>query len=535
MNVLNVLLAALKIRNTKVPVQSNEGLKTVDFESLLFEDLGFGDGKIPKKDLTVLSVKARRSVFTDNFKKLMALTAVNHPVPVVHTGNSSSRSQFVKVKPISYFKENGRKKGEFLSDAVRKKNLNQNIKNFRSKEFQRKNHSVSGKLDTNEKLLLPEMRIIMDNFPLTSKKDRSESYQPRKLQEKLYVYVDGFLKNSEKPRAKILTIDQKGDLKRFKYPFDAVKKVEYPVTESGKSGFIGEKKGEGVVKTFFEVASKKKYPVGSRSDFKEGSIYSGFAGYRNRITVSEIYSSVSKEAVWDSVSTERKNSSNGLKLSEFSGSRSSLVLRRNDLKTLKVLEKKSSFPPGKLPLKWEAASDRRSAPPVHLFEQTTGSLTAFSSLLSDTATNLQYKENDQFYGTLPGKENSLQMSFNHYSSNYPHTSIFSWSFDSSSGFNDFGGGEDSPFKNGQVEEEKSVFRLSYADKSFKLSVFTQGKVLNLNLNFLESFRIDPSVVKDIASIIENSGFIPGKITLRQKKERYTYSDRRVDSKLELKV
>ena len=494
MNVFDVLLATLGIRDTKVVPRSTENLRSVGFENLLLENLGFEDEKTLRGNSASLYINVRQSIFSSEFRELMALMVVNYPVSALHACNFSSGASLVKEKPVLSFQEKNGRKDELLSITEGNVVSNLNISDLGKirEGSQLVINRIGVSIEAGERL---GIQVTTGGFP----------YQLRKLRKKVYPGVNSSFGVLKKLHSEALNIDQ-------------------------KKNFSGGREGSGV-KAFSKLMVEGAYLADNKSDLKKGLIYLGFANYRNHLAVGEIRSSLNEGTVSVLMSTKSKgkNPCSGLECSGFYERGRGSTLKRRSLK------KKSSFPPGKLPSKWGAASDRRSSPPVHLFEQTSGSSRGSTYLLSDTATNLQHKENYQFYGTFSGKENTSQMSFSCYSSSYLHANVFSWSFDSSSGFNGFESGGDSLFKNGQIEEEKSVFRLSYADKHFKLSVSTQGKVLNLNLNFLDSFRIDPSVVKDIASIIEDSGFIPGKITLKQKKERYTYSDRRVDSKLELKV
>ncbi len=106
---------------------------------------------------------------------------------------------------------------------------------------------------------------------------------------------------------------------------------------------------------------------------------------------------------------------------------------------------------------------------------------------------------------------------------------------SSNSFNSSGESSTPHNKNLISNHKMEEFYLQFRGDSFKLSVHTQGKILNLNLNFLQNFPINPSIMRDITLMIEDSGFIPGRIVLKQKKERYNPPASSTANRLELKV
>ena len=187
-----------------------------------------------------------------------------------------------------------------------------------------------------------------------------------------------------------------------------------------------------------------------------------------------------------------------------------------------IKDAEASFPPGNFPALKRAVVDRSAPPPVHLFSAT---VERPQPLLSDTSSQFQHHSHqnknsiqtdglfsgvstvtlqDQLSSGSTGKENNFSNELN-------HSSLF------------------------QVFKKDTGFQLSYVDKNLKLLATLRGNVLNLNLNVLSSLHIDPSTLKDLTAVIEDSGFVPGKITLKQKKERYVLFREKASDELELKV
>ena len=179
---------------------------------------------------------------------------------------------------------------------------------------------------------------------------------------------------------------------------------------------------------------------------------------------------------------------------------------------------KASFPPGKLPVPERAAVDRRSPPPVHLF--TTSSKVPHTPL-SDVSHSVQHQHTENLS----------------YSFSTPFTSSLPLdnSFSSPGGRQSFTGEEKYPSRQFYSFSGDNEVQISYIDKNFKLSVISIGRVLNLNLQVLDEFHLDPSTVRDITAIIESSGYLPGKIVLRHRKERYAAYESRSAKRLELRI
>ena len=179
---------------------------------------------------------------------------------------------------------------------------------------------------------------------------------------------------------------------------------------------------------------------------------------------------------------------------------------------------KASFPPGKLPAPERAVVDRRSPPPVHLF---TLSVKVPRAPLSETSHSIQRQHT----------ENSSQPFSTSSFTALPLDHSFSLPNDGQSST----GKENYPSHQFYEFGRNNEAQISYVDKNFKLSVMTIGRVLNLNLQILDEFHLDPSTVRDITTIIESSGYVPGKIVLRYRKERYATYESRSAKRLELKI
>ena len=197
-----------------------------------------------------------------------------------------------------------------------------------------------------------------------------------------------------------------------------------------------------------------------------------------------------------------------------------IVSSRNSGK-LKVLDSvKLSFPPDKFPALERVVVDRREDSPVRLFS----SVTFPQSLLSDTTTHYHTKTSDNAdlsFHTLPPPSGSVVgHSFNQLSDssqNLPESY------------------EANPYYQGDSNGENREIWFSYLDRNVKLLAFLRGKVLNLNINVSDSLHIDSTTLKELVAVVENSGFVPGKIVIRQKRERYALFEEKVSEKLELKV
>ena len=576
MGVFNVLLAILKAYDSKVLSQEAKNLKPVGFERFLFESLGLKGKKSFREVFTEQSNEGRQSLFNDKSKKSKELIPAVTSVPVetfnlfsIHFGNLYSKTRGKKSRELlprfdytalSNFYGKKIKKSNRPSIAVKEINrLKVTSRSLNVKDLLRKFRTTVDRVAVDEYSSLNKDQLRLNKPPLAFKSTGSELSKLQKNPIGLRLKVSDLPKNrsslvSENHYSKKLDLKQVGKFKKREYPVIIERKnserLGFEKLTEKNDAWIGKELGDNESGISTGLDSGKVQFEGSKFEPKSGFVYSEFPDHQRRPTVNEIYSSVKEKGI--NLPVEGRNFyTNGEAIStsnllpvkdkksfrspEPSGSRLGLVLKREEFEALKLLKKRSPFPPGKLPLERGAVLDRRNSPPVHLFEQPSGSLPGVVTLLSNTAANFQHGESYRFYRVLSGGENSSHLSFGHYSSDYLQVGVFSWSFNGSSEFGDFEGGAEFTSKSNQVEDEKSVFHLSYTDRDFKLSVFSQGKILNLNLSFLENFRLDPSVMKDITSIIENSGFIPGKITLRQKKGRYTYSDKRVDGKLELKV
>ena len=197
-----------------------------------------------------------------------------------------------------------------------------------------------------------------------------------------------------------------------------------------------------------------------------------------------------------------------------------MVSSRNSGK-LKVIDSvKLSFPPDKFPALERVVVDRRENSPVRLFS----SVTFPQSLLSDTTTHYHTKTSD-----------NADLSFHTLS--LPSSSVVDHSFNqlSDSSQNLPESYEANPYYQGDSNGENREIRFSYLDRNVKLLAFLRGKVLNLNINVSDSLHIDPTTLKELVAVVENSGFVPGKIVIRQKRERYALFEEKVSEKLELKV
>ncbi len=195
---------------------------------------------------------------------------------------------------------------------------------------------------------------------------------------------------------------------------------------------------------------------------------------------------------------------------------------KSDRKFRIIGDTKSSFPPGKYPALKRAVVDRSFPAPVHLFSV---SFENPQPLLSDKGSQFQHRFHSSEINTLHDTSLST-VSFSY----LPEHSSDGRS-DSSSGFSD---GLNHSFHFQDLRGDTD-FQVSYVDRNLKLLATVKGKVLNLNLNLLGNMQLDPSTLRDITAVIENSGFIPGKITLKQRKGRYTLSPEEASKKLELKV
>lgn len=588
MGVFNVLLAILKAYDSKVLSQEAKNLKPVNFEKLLFESLGLKNKKDFREVFTGQSNEGEQSLFNDKSKKSKELIPADTSVPVetsnffnVYFSNLYSKARDKKSRvssssfdytALSDFYGKKIKKNNRSSVAVKEINrlkVTSQSLNVKDKDLLREFRTVLDRVAVDEYSPLNKNQVRLNKPPLASKSskstDKGTDSELSKLQKKpsgLRIKVNNLSKNnssliSENLYSKKLDLKQVKKFKKREYLVVIERKnserLGFEKLTEGNDAWIGKELGEGGSGISAGLDSGKIRSEGGKFELKSGFVYSEFTGHHRRSIVNENYSSVREKGVnltiegrnfytnGEATSTSNLSSVTdkkffrSLELFGIFGSRRGLILKREEFETVKFLKKRSPFPPGKLPLERGAVLDRRNSPPVHLFEQPSGGLPGVVTLLSNAAANFQHGESYRFYRVLSGGENSSHLSFGHYSSDYLQVGVFSWSFNGSSEFGNFEGGADFTSKSNQVEDEKSVFHLSYADRDFKLSIFSQGKILNLNLSFLENLRLDPSVMKDIASIIENSGFIPGKITLRQKKERYAYSDKRVDGKLELKV
>ena len=195
---------------------------------------------------------------------------------------------------------------------------------------------------------------------------------------------------------------------------------------------------------------------------------------------------------------------------------------KSDRKFRIIGDTKSSFPPGKYPALKRAVVDRSFPSPVHLFSV---NFENPQPLLSDNSSQFQHRFHSGGSSTLYDTSLST-VSFSY----LPEHSSDGRS-DSNSGFSD--GLDQSPHF--QDFRKDTDFHISYVDRNLKLLATVRGKVLSLNLNLLGNVQLDPSTLRDITAVIENSGFIPGKITLKQRKGRYTLSPEEASKKLELKV
>ena len=193
-----------------------------------------------------------------------------------------------------------------------------------------------------------------------------------------------------------------------------------------------------------------------------------------------------------------------------------------DKKFRVIKDATASFPPGKFPAPKRVAVDRSFPSPVHLFSPVTETP---QPLLSDNSPQFQHRHHLNLNTPHPDASSSgfspafLADSSLNGGAEREHS--FSDSLDHSPRFH--------PFR------EDTGFQVSYVDKNLKLLATVRGKVLNLNLNLLADWHIDPSSLKDLTAVIEDSGFIPGKITLKQKKGRYTLFNEKASDELELKV
>lgn len=181
----------------------------------------------------------------------------------------------------------------------------------------------------------------------------------------------------------------------------------------------------------------------------------------------------------------------------------------------------ASFSPDKFPAPKRAEVDRSSPFPVHLFSSAVGNP---PSLLSDNFPQFQHQHHSKLntaYSDVPftGSSTVFLPDISNGSAEGEHS--FLEASDHSSRFH--------PFK------EDTGFQVSYVDKNLKLLATLRGKVLNLNLNLLADWHLDPSTLKDLTAVIEDSGFVTGKITLKQKKGRYTLFHEKASGELELKV
>lgn len=199
-----------------------------------------------------------------------------------------------------------------------------------------------------------------------------------------------------------------------------------------------------------------------------------------------------------------------------SGKRSVSTLRYSVSKVEKREREESynaSFPPGKLLAPKGAVVDRSSPPPVH----------PFSSPVPNTGVPSQFSQEGHF---------SPNSSIHFVGSIFP---TFSLNFGSNTTGNFSGGGSESSQSQPSGEaNHSSSFQLSFSDRNLHLFVAVRGRTFNMNLNLFSGMQLDPSTLREIVSIVESSGFVPGRIVLKERKERYFYSGRAAES-VELKV
>lgn len=222
--------------------------------------------------------------------------------------------------------------------------------------------------------------------------------------------------------------------------------------------------------------------------------------------------------VGDKLSLIRTGSKSVLSIDrDESGKRSVLTLRYSVSKGNKSGREENynaSFPPGKLPAPKGAVVDRSSPPPVH----------SFSSPVPNTSLPTQFLQEGYF---------SSNSSIHFVGSIFP---TFSLNFGSNTTGNFSGSGnESSQFQQPSGEANHSdSFQLSFSDRNLHLFVAVRGRTFNMNLNLFSGMQLDPSTLREIVSIVESSGFVPGRIVLKERKERYFYSGRVAES-MELKV
>lgn len=180
---------------------------------------------------------------------------------------------------------------------------------------------------------------------------------------------------------------------------------------------------------------------------------------------------------------------------------------------------KSSFPPGKFPAPGRAVVDRSLPSPVHPFSD---SVPSPHLLLSDSSAPIQPP-----IKTGGGNDSSIQLY------TFSPDPLFTYSFNPSSGSDQTLPEGREGAHHSQNFQESTGFHLSYIDRELKLLASLRGKVLNLNIS--GAFRVEPSTMRELSAVIENSGFVPGRIVLRPKKERYALFKGKVSEELELRV